>query len=191
MSPVRAAQPARQTVDGIAHDRILAPLHLRHVDADRAVDGHPVVAAAARDMGSPRARDQRFGRDAAVVDAGAAERTCARRAHVLRPLWARRTASGGPAWPAPMTMASKRSDMVRRRESGCRLPSGAGMSSHSELRCGRRHRFFDGPRGAKRSLLGEGHASAPCLGWASDRGALSMMRSSSRTRRATSFCPRR
>ena len=72
--PGRAAKPARQAVATDAlHDRVLARLHLRHVDADRRVDGHAVVAAAARDVGGARAGDQRLGRDAAVVDAGAAD----------------------------------------------------------------------------------------------------------------------
>ena len=89
------------------HDRVLARLDRLHVDPDRPFDHDAEVGGAARDVGRAGARDQRLGRDAAVVDAGAAE---ALALDDRRPVWpasARRRASDGPDWPVPMTMASK------------------------------------------------------------------------------------
>src|SRR2546427_215248 len=64
--------PALESVRGLLAHRVLALLHRRHVDA-HAAGREAVVAAAPRDVRRARARDQRLGRDAAVVHAGAAE----------------------------------------------------------------------------------------------------------------------
>ena len=68
----------------------------------------PYAAALARDTGRAGAGDERLGRDAADVDAGAAEAL----AFDDRSLAARAGQADrqrGPAWPAPITIASKSS----------------------------------------------------------------------------------
>ncbi len=69
----RALKPARQPLDGRAHDRILAGLDRLGVDTDRPAQHHSVFACASRHVRDTRAGHQGFGRDAAVVDAGAAQ----------------------------------------------------------------------------------------------------------------------
>src|SRR5439155_13253022 len=64
--------PLGEAVGGVLDDHVLALLHRRHVDA-HAAGREAVVAAAPRDMRRARTRDQRLGRDAAVVHARAAE----------------------------------------------------------------------------------------------------------------------
>ena len=66
------ADPRGQAGDGGVDDGVLARLHRLHVDRDRA-DADSVIGGATRHMRDPGAGDQRFGRRAAVVDAGAAE----------------------------------------------------------------------------------------------------------------------
>ena len=67
------AEPAHEPVGRVAHDRVLARFHRRHVDADRRADAHTEVRCAARDVRGSRAGDQGLGRNAAVVDARAAD----------------------------------------------------------------------------------------------------------------------
>ncbi len=69
----RVAQPVRHAAVRLRDDLVLARLDPRHVDADRTVDHDAEVAGAACDVGGPRARDQRLGRNAADVDARAAD----------------------------------------------------------------------------------------------------------------------
>ena len=74
MQPLHAAQPVLDAVRArCAETVICARLDARHVDADRAVEHDAVVGAAPRQMGGIGAGDQRLGRHAAGVDAGAAE----------------------------------------------------------------------------------------------------------------------
>ena len=73
LEPGGAAQPARQAVDRLGDDAILARLHRLQVDTHRAVDEHAVVGGPARHVGGAGAGDHRLGGDAAVVDAGTAE----------------------------------------------------------------------------------------------------------------------
>jgi hypothetical protein len=63
------------------------------------------VAGVPRDVRGARAGDQRLGRDAAVVDAGAAEMLALDQRRPQTGL-GEPTASDGPAWPAPITIAS-------------------------------------------------------------------------------------
>src|SRR5262245_46198797 len=58
---------------GTTHHSVFALFNFLHVDSNRAVDSHAILAAAPRDMSSPRACHQRLGRDAAIVDTGTAE----------------------------------------------------------------------------------------------------------------------
>ncbi len=53
--------------------RSLRALTALHVDIDGAGNGHAEFRGATRHMRRLRARDQRLGRNAAIVDAGAAE----------------------------------------------------------------------------------------------------------------------
>ena len=73
---------------------------------DRAAIDDAVIRAAARQMRGIGAGDQRLGRHAAGVDAGAAEQLALdhRDLHAGR---GQPPASDGPAWPAPTMMASK------------------------------------------------------------------------------------
>src|ERR1700745_3892366 len=59
---------------GYRHNGILARLQLLHVDADAAVDDDAELGAAARQMRRVGAGDQRLGRRAAGIHAGAAEK---------------------------------------------------------------------------------------------------------------------
>ena len=67
------AQPLLDALVRDLDDRVLPRLDRLHVDPDRPFDHHPELRGAARDVGGAGARDQGLGRDAAVVDAGAAE----------------------------------------------------------------------------------------------------------------------
>ena len=69
------AQPASTPVRDCAGDLVLARLDARHVDGDGATDADAELGGAARQMRGVGARDHRLGRDAAGVDAGAAEPT--------------------------------------------------------------------------------------------------------------------
>ena len=69
---LRPADPLVEAFDRLADHRVLARLHRLHVDAHRP-GIHPPVGGAPGDVGGAGARDQGLGRDAAVVDAGAAE----------------------------------------------------------------------------------------------------------------------
>jgi hypothetical protein len=84
---------------------ILSGFYPRHVDMHRTFESDPELARSAHDMRRVSTGDQRFGRDAAGVDAGAAKRARSMIATVM-PAAARRRASDGPACPVPMTMAS-------------------------------------------------------------------------------------
>ena len=57
-----------------ASDGILARLHRLHVDAHRPAEGHAIFGGTACKMRRIAARDQRFGRGAASIDAGTAEK---------------------------------------------------------------------------------------------------------------------
>ena len=70
---VGLAQPFLDSLVGDLDDRVLARLDRLHVDPDRALDDDAEVRGPARDVRGAGARDQGLGRDAAVVDAGAAE----------------------------------------------------------------------------------------------------------------------
>ena len=71
-APCRAASPRRRA--RASTDTLSARALTRcHVDADGAVDRHAVVGGAPREMRGIGAGDQRLGRHAAGVDAGAAE----------------------------------------------------------------------------------------------------------------------
>ena len=67
------AQPVLDPGAGAPGYGILARLHRPHVDLDGRWNADAVVAGAARHMRHLRARNQRLGRSAAVVDAGPAE----------------------------------------------------------------------------------------------------------------------
>src|SRR6185436_10532905 len=69
---LHAANPLLEPFHRLAHHAVLAPPYRAHVHLDR-FRRKSVVAAAAREVRGARARDQGLGRDAAVVDAGAAE----------------------------------------------------------------------------------------------------------------------
>ena len=75
---LHASQPLLETARAIAGDGVLPRLHALHVDADRAADATPYSAARRATCARVGARDQRLRRHAAGVDAGAAERACAR-----------------------------------------------------------------------------------------------------------------
>ena len=99
-------EPAGHALIRLLHDGVLARLDASHVDANRTVDHHAEIRAAACDVRGPRTRDQRLGGNATVVDASAADKLALDYA-TLRPALPSRTASGGPACPVPMTIASK------------------------------------------------------------------------------------
>ena len=69
---LRPGDPLVQAIDRLPDDGVLARLHRLHVDADR-TDADAVVGGAPGNVRGAGARHQRLGRDAAVVDAGAAE----------------------------------------------------------------------------------------------------------------------
>jgi hypothetical protein len=69
---LRPGDPLVEAVDRLLDDGILARLHRLHVDADRP-DLDAVVGGAPGDVGGAGARHQGLGRDAAIVDAGAAK----------------------------------------------------------------------------------------------------------------------
>ena len=73
VQPCHAAQPTLDAVARVGDDRVGARLDLRHVDARRAVEHDAVVGRASREVRGVGAGDQRLGRHAAGVDAGAAE----------------------------------------------------------------------------------------------------------------------
>src|SRR5262249_15890722 len=68
-----APEAALDTARGEAEHVILALVNLLHVDADRAIDHNAVFARAPRHMRNVGAGNQRLGRRATGVDAGAAE----------------------------------------------------------------------------------------------------------------------
>jgi hypothetical protein len=71
------AQRLQRTLDAVgrrAHDSVLARLDGFHVDTDPPADVHAVVGGTARNMRRIGARDQRLGRGAPGVVAGAAEK---------------------------------------------------------------------------------------------------------------------
>ena len=81
-----------------------------------AVELDAPFGGAARHLRGARAGHQRLGRDAADVDAGAAQTLALDEGGASALRVRSRTASGGPAWPAPMTMASNFSmDMMAPR----------------------------------------------------------------------------
>jgi hypothetical protein len=86
-------------------DLVLSGLDRKHVDADDTVEIHAEIGGVAGEVRRIRARDQRLGRNAAGVDAGAANAPRSIIATVI-PAPARRRAKGGRACPAPITMAS-------------------------------------------------------------------------------------
>jgi hypothetical protein len=67
------AQGLLDALVGDLDDRVLARLDRLHVHPHRALDHDAEVGRATRHVRRPGARDQRLGRDAAIVDAGAAE----------------------------------------------------------------------------------------------------------------------
>ena len=69
---VHALEPGLDAVAVVEHDVVLARLDLCHVDGDVA-GADAEIGPAARDVRGVRAGDQRLGRDAAGVDAGAAD----------------------------------------------------------------------------------------------------------------------
>ena len=74
--PVDARVLAQALLDALVgdpDDRVLPRFDRLHVDLDLALDHHPELGRPARHVRRPGARDQGLGRDAAVVDAGAAE----------------------------------------------------------------------------------------------------------------------
>ena len=71
--PGRAPEPAREPFGRRAHDGVLSRFHRGHVDAYRRVDRDAEIGTAPRDVRGTGARDQRLGRNAAVVDARAAD----------------------------------------------------------------------------------------------------------------------
>ena len=68
-----AVEPFLYPAARVAGDRIGPRLHARHVDTDRAVRNDAVVGAATGEMRGICAGDERLGRHATGVDAGAAE----------------------------------------------------------------------------------------------------------------------
>src|SRR6185503_10082748 len=64
--------PFRKAVGGLLDDAVLAALHHGHVDPDSA-RCESVLGAAPSHVDCARARDERFRRDATVVDASSAE----------------------------------------------------------------------------------------------------------------------
>ena len=107
----RLAQPARDALVGLANDVVLARLDAAMSTRDAAVDHDAEVGARARDVRGARAGDQRLRRDAADVDAGAAE-ALALEDRRLASRAGKPHGERGPAWPVPMTIASKRSVMA-------------------------------------------------------------------------------
>jgi hypothetical protein len=98
----------RALLDALARafgDLVLSGLDRKHVDADDTVEIHAEIGGVAGEVRRIRARDQRLDRNAAGVDAGAANAPRSIIATVI-PAPARRRAKGGPACPAPITMAS-------------------------------------------------------------------------------------
>src|SRR5262249_31350745 len=67
------AEPAFDALRRLGDDFVLARLHLRHLDANRAVDRHARGRGAACNPGRAGAGDKGLGRNAADVDASAAE----------------------------------------------------------------------------------------------------------------------
>ena len=88
----QSSTPSRELADTAS----LRAFTARHVDADRAVERHAVIGGAAREVRGIGAGDQRLGRHAAGVDAGAAEQLCARRCATVMPASVSRPASDGP-----------------------------------------------------------------------------------------------
>ena len=70
---VKGLEPLLDALARTAHDGVLARLDLRHVDRHVAADDDAELAGAPRDVGGAGARHQRLRRNAADVDAGAAE----------------------------------------------------------------------------------------------------------------------
>ena len=70
---LRAAQPGFNIAAGFGGDRGGAGLDPCHVNAQRPVKGEAILRAAPRRMRGLGAGDQRLGRHAAGIDAGAAE----------------------------------------------------------------------------------------------------------------------
>jgi hypothetical protein len=69
----QAGYPLLHVLARSRDDRVFACLDARHVDARPAVDAHPVLAGAPRQVRGIGARDHSLGRRAAVVHAGPAE----------------------------------------------------------------------------------------------------------------------
>src|SRR5262249_34552613 len=67
------AEPAFDAVRGLRYNFVLARLHSWHVDPDSSIHDDAVHGRIARYPRCASARDQRLGRNAADVDAGAAE----------------------------------------------------------------------------------------------------------------------
>ena len=68
-----ALQPLLYAFIGAAYDSVFALFDPLHINSDRAADRYAIFGGAARDMSRAGAGDQRLGRDAAIVDTGAAE----------------------------------------------------------------------------------------------------------------------
>jgi hypothetical protein len=65
--------PIRERLDRLADDAVLARRHFLHVDAHRPAEMDAALGRAPHDVRGAGARDERLGRDAGVVDAGASE----------------------------------------------------------------------------------------------------------------------
>src|SRR5262245_35682143 len=68
-----AFQPLLYAFIGALHHSVFALFDFLHINMDRAPGDHAVLVGSSRDMRRARACDQRLGRNAACVDAGAAE----------------------------------------------------------------------------------------------------------------------
>src|SRR5262249_27856413 len=66
-------EPGADPLTRICRDGVGSRLDALHVDVDTARSAHAVFGCPSRDVGGPRAGDQRLGRDAARVHACAAE----------------------------------------------------------------------------------------------------------------------
>src|SRR5213078_2546204 len=82
----QAAEPGREVAARFGDDAVLARLDRGHVDRDRAADRDAPARGVARDPGGPRAGDEGLGRDAPIVDAGAAEPALLDQRDALAPL---------------------------------------------------------------------------------------------------------
>src|SRR5437762_12378050 len=68
---ISALQPLLYAFIGAAHHRVFVLFDFLHINRDRTVDHHAILAGASRHMGCTPAGDQALGRDATGVDNGA------------------------------------------------------------------------------------------------------------------------